>query len=233
MESTTNQRVLKIYKALKDRLRVRSKTEFSRIAGFTNTHWSEYETEKRRFTHKNLQALVNQFPDLSLHYLETGGGEPFILGGNENTAEILGSPEDLDYLNLPFVPFTAYGSFVTGCHEDREWTEFGTFKVLRREGKNYRNAVVIEVRGNSMAPRYPDQSCHVARRVSDGNWQYASGVHAISLRSEMFTIKKITSNVNGVLTLTGTATGDMITVELGDINCMWKVGESVYMPEEE
>jgi hypothetical protein len=232
-ELTTNQRVLETYNTLKNRLRVRSKTEFARIAGFTNTHWSEYEIEKRRFSHKHLTSLVNHFPDLSLQYLESGRGEPFTELTAASTAEILGTPEDLDYLNLPFVPFTAYGSFISGCHEDRDMKDFGTYKVLRRAGKEYKNAVVIEVRGNSMAPRYPDQSCHVARRVSDGNWQYATGVHALSLRSEMFVIKKITSNINGVLTLTGTATGDTMSVELGDINCMWKVGEAVYMPEEE
>ncbi len=233
MQTTTNQRVLDIYKTLKNRLRVRNKTEFARIAGFTNTHWSEYEGEKRRFTHKHLQSLVNHFQDLSIHYLETGTGEPFRETETVSNVEILGTPEDLDYITLPFVPFTAYGSFISGCHEDRDMSQFSTFKVLRRPGKEYKNAVVIEVRGNSMAPRYPDQSCHVARRINDGNWQYATGVHALSLRSEMFVIKKITANINGVLTLTGTATGDTMSVELGDINCMWKVGEAVYMPEEE
>jgi transcriptional regulator with XRE-family HTH domain len=235
MQLTLTQRVLLAYDELKKRNLVKSKSAFAQAGGFLQQHWTGYEKGSRRISLDTATTIANHF-GLSLPYLLQGEGELFNQvkpGYNLSTAAILGPPEDLDYINLPFVPFTAYGSFISGCHEDRDMSDFSTYKVLRRAGKEYKNAVVIEVRGNSMAPRYPDQSCHVARRVSDGNWQYATGVHALSLRSEMFVIKKITSNINGVLTLTGTATGDTMSVELGDINCMWKVGEAVYMPEEE
>lgn len=235
MQLTLNQRVILAYEELKNRNLVKSKSAFAQAGGFLQQHWTGYEKGNRRISLDIATRLANHY-GLSLPYLLQGEGELFKNvkpGDRIDTAEIIGRVEDLDYITLPFVPFTAYGSFISGCHEDRDMSQFSTFKVLRRPGKEYRNAVVIEVRGNSMAPRYPDQSCHVARRVSDGNWQYATGVHALSLRSEMFVIKKITSNINGALTLTSTSTGDMMSVELGDINCMWKVGEAVYMPEED
>jgi hypothetical protein len=150
----------------------------------------------------------------------------------ESTAEILGTKADMPYILLPFVRPAAYATFAANC-QDYNPEELERINVLVRTGVDYRQAVVIEVRGNSMAPRYPDRSCYVVRPVSDGNWQYATGVHAISLRSAMFVIKRVTSNKDGVLTLTSDNGGDEITVQLGDILCMWKVGEAAYLPAED
>lgn len=150
----------------------------------------------------------------------------------ESTAEVLGTKADMPYVMLPFVRPAAYATFAANC-QDYDPQELETFQVLARPGSNYIDAVVIEVRGNSMAPRYPDRSCYVVRPVNDGNWQYATGVHAISLRSAMFIIKRITSNKEGLLTLTSDNGGADMTVELGDILCMWKVGEAAYMPAED
>lgn len=150
----------------------------------------------------------------------------------ESTAEVLGTKADMPYVSLPFVRPAAYATFAANC-QDYNKSDLDTFQVLIRPGQDYKEAVVIEVRGNSMAPRYPDHSCYVVRPVSDGNWQYATGVHAVSLRSAMFVIKRITSNKDGVLTLTSDNGGDEITIQLGDILCMWKVGEAAYMPPED
>ena len=150
----------------------------------------------------------------------------------ESTAEVLGTKADMPYVTLPFVRPAAYATFAANC-QDYNRSELDTFQVLVRPGQDYKEAVVIEVRGNSMAPRYPDHSCYVVRPISDGNWQYATGVHAVSLRSAMFVIKRITSNKDGILTLTSDNGGDEITVQLGDILCMWKVGEAAYMPAED
>lgn len=150
----------------------------------------------------------------------------------ESTAEILGTRADMPYVTLPFVRPAAYATFAANC-QDYNRDDLDSFQVFIRPGMEYNRAVVIEVRGNSMAPRYPDNSCYVVRPVTDGNWQYATGVHAISLRSAMFVIKRITSNKDGVLTLTSDNGGSEMTVELGDILCMWKVGEAAYMPAED
>jgi len=150
----------------------------------------------------------------------------------DSTAEILGTKADMPYVTLPFVRPAAYATFSANC-QDYNKDELETIQVLIRPGIDYKGAVVIEVRGNSMSPRYPDRSCYAVRPVSDGNWQYATGVHAISLRSAMFVFKRITRNKDGILTLTSDNGGDEMTVELGDILCMWKVGEAVFMPAED
>lgn len=162
-------------------------------------------------------------------FIERGTANPII---KPESAEILGTVADMIYVRLPFVQPSAYATFAANC-QDYSREEFSTFRVLVRPGVEYTDAVVVEVRGNSMAPRYPDRSCYVVRPVSDGNWQYATGVHAVSLRSAMFLLKRITSNKDGILTLTSDNGGDAITVELGDILCMFKVGEAAYMPAED
>jgi phage repressor protein C with HTH and peptisase S24 domain len=146
--------------------------------------------------------------------------------------EILGPLADQPYIQLPFIGPSAYGSFAINC-QDFNPEEFGTCNVLKIPGIDYTTAVVMEIRGNSMAPRYPERSRYVVRPVSSGNWQYAQGVHAISLRSAMFVIKRITSNKEGILILTSDNGGAEMTVDLGDILCMWKVGEAAYMPPED
>ncbi|MCB2379835.1 XRE family transcriptional regulator [Hymenobacter sp. BT635] len=156
--------------------------------------------------------------------------QPLATGGEGG--RILGSLPFMEYVNLPFIPYTAFGTFAENCR-DPNYEEFRFVPVLKRPGLDYDNAVVIEVRGNSMAPRYPDQSCHVARPVSDGNWQYATGVHGLSLRNHMFLIKRIVGNKEGTITLSSDATNEQMEITLGDINCMWKVGEAAYMPSED
>lgn len=148
--------------------------------------------------------------------------------------EVVGLVRELEReeVELPFVPYEAYGTFAGSCH-DRNYGSFERRTVKRIAGKDYREAVLIKVRGNSMAPRYPEGSRYVVRPVSSGNWQYAQGVHAISLRNEMFLIKRIISNQAGLMVLSSDSTGEKMSIELGEINCMWKVGEADYMPEEE
>jgi phage repressor protein C with HTH and peptisase S24 domain len=173
-----------------------------------------------------LAKIYRTTPD----YIERGsGGKGLTL---ESTAEVIGTKADMPYITLPFVRPAAYATFAANC-QDYNPEDLETINVLVRPGMEYKEAVVIEVRGNSMAPRYPDRSCYVVRPVSSGNWQYATGVHVVSLRSAMFVIKRITSNKNGVLTLTSDNGGSEMTIELGDILCMWKVGEAAYMPAED
>lgn len=163
-------------------------------------------------------------------YIERGSQAQSL--ARESTAAVLGTQADLAHITLPFVRPAAYATFSQNC-QDYNPEELDTIRVLIRPGVDYNSAVVIEVRGNSMSPRYPDRSCYVVRPVNDGNWQYATGVHAVSLRSAMFVIKRITSNKDGILTLSSDNGGAEMTVELGDILCMWKVGEAAYMPPED
>ena len=166
-------------------------------------------------------------------YIENGSKSlKMAAAAAESNADMLGTKADLAHITLPFVRPAAYATFAANC-QDYNPEDLDTIRVLIRPGVDYKEAVVIEVRGNSMSPRYPDRSCYVVRPVQSGNWQYGTGVHAISLRSAMFVIKRITSNKDGILTLSSDYGGAEMTVELGDILCMWKVGEAAYMPPED
>ena len=105
--------------------------------------------------------------------------------------------------------------------------------VLSLTGIEYQPAVVLEVQGSSMAPRYPEGSRYVLFPVHDEHRQYATGVHAIWLKSKKLLIKRITSNKEGTITLKSDATGDQTTVEVGDIAALWKFGQAIHLPPEE
>jgi repressor LexA len=198
-------------------------------AARTGTQIMRYEDDETIRLKKPVLVALAKIYRTSPEYIETGAENPLLA---ESTAEILGTKADMPYVTLPFVRPAAYATFSANC-QDYNKDELESIQVLIRPGIDYKGAVVIEVRGNSMSPRYPDRSCYAVRPVSDGNWQYATGVHAISLRSAMFVFKRITRNKDGILTLTSDNGGDEMTVELGDILCMWKVGEAVFMPAED
>ncbi|OON67824.1 helix-turn-helix domain-containing protein [Hymenobacter sp. CRA2] len=195
--------------------------EVGAIVGKSHTTIARYESDPRAgIKQPTLQALARVYKTTP-EFIETG----------QSPESNIAIP-DTNYVELPFFTHTAYGTFAANCLDDLP-EDYTTMWVLRREGRDYRNARVLEVRGNSMAPRYPHGCCVAVRPVQDGDWQYATGVHAISLRNQMFIIKRITSNQNGILQLSSDSNGEVMTIELGDINCMWKVGEKVYEPGED
>jgi len=202
----------------------------------TRSAISQFETGDSK---PSMDTLVKLSVALGVDLTELIGAEQFNqeppVRNSDSEFRILGSYPMLEEetVEIPYVPYEAYGSFVSGCHEPTKGYGFEVRKVKRIPGKDYRNAVLIKIHGNSMAPRYPDSARYVVRSVSSGNWQYATGVHALALRNEMFIIKRITSNQDGVLLLSSDSTGATMSVMLGDINCMWKVGEADYMPEED
>lgn len=204
--------------------------------GLSHSRIKAYESDPAiRIKMDKLRQLADLY-ETTIEYIETGIERKMHLATEVQdaldnlTAQL--SEEEEEHLTLPFVPFSAYGTFAESCH-DRQYEDYATYKILRRPGVDYKGAVVIEVRGNSMAPRYPDQSCHIVRPVSSGDWQYATGVHCISLKSPMFVIKRIISNSQNHLRLRSDANGEEISVAVADINCMWKVGEKVYEPAED
>jgi transcriptional regulator with XRE-family HTH domain len=204
--------------------------------GLSHSRIDAYESDPGiRIKMEKLRQLADLY-ETTIEYIETGIERKIHLATEVQdaldslTAQL--SEDEEEHLTLPFVPFSAYGTFAESCN-DRQYEDYATYKILRRPGIDYRGAVVIEVRGNSMAPRYPDQSCHIVRPVMSGDWQYATGVHCISLKSPMFVIKRIVSNSNNALRLRSDANGEEISIAIADINCMWKVGEKVYEPAED
>lgn len=183
---------------------------------------ARYESDPKAGIKPEVMRALARALKTSVEYIETGRHP-------ESNAAVL--PE-AEYIEVPFFSQTAYGTFAANCLDSLP-EEHDTMWVLKRAGRDYRGARSLEIRGNSMAPKFPHGCCVLVRPVQDGDWQYATGVHAISLRNEMFIIKRITSNENGQLVLTSDSNGETMRIELGDILCMWKVGEKVYEPAED
>lgn len=119
---------------------------------------------------------------------------------------------------------------LSGAKKPEEYLTAATFIL---PGLDYAKAVVLEIQGNSMAPRYPDSARYVLFPVEEEHWQYATGVHAMLLKNNKFLFKRIVSNKAGTLLLNSDATGDQTTIELLDIASLWKAGQAVHMPPEE
>lgn len=95
------------------------------------------------------------------------------------------------FLTLPLLAASALGGVFENCTPDMNNGSGEHYKVLKVDGVNYKNAFVVSIDGNSMEPCYSAGSKVIACPVADGNWQYALGVHAISLKTNMFLIKRI------------------------------------------
>ncbi|MBJ6141788.1 helix-turn-helix transcriptional regulator [Hymenobacter sp. BT559] len=138
------------------------------------------------------------------------------------------------YVELPFSSRDSYQEFIELRHREEETPhDVEWVWVLKRDGVDYSNASVIEIQGNRMLPRYPEQSHYVVRIVEKGNWQYSTGVHLIVLKNNMVLLRRIISNDTKVIQLVSDTSDERIQVALDDVDYLWKLGEAVYMPAED
>lgn len=167
-------------------------------------------------------------------------------------------PEELDkYETVIFIPISEYpwlenfGKWlkewekqdIEGLDEEGELfarlTTTHGIEVLRLPNINYECAFVVEIKGNSMAPRYPHRARYVAMRIDD--LKYSTGVHLFCFHAKSLLVRRIISNKEGVLTLKADATGEESTLQLDEINKLreeglfmaLKLGQAVHMPPEE
>ncbi len=144
-------------------------------------------------------------------------------------------PGEMEFIPIRFYSIKAMGSFLATCQDPKseEQAEGEMMIWIKEPGVDYSKARGIEIEGNSMAPRYPHGARALVRKVTDGDWQHARGVHAVSTKTEMFVIKRIIDCENGVLVMRAD-NPDMpqtLRVPLSEVNCLWKVGEA-YLPAE-
>jgi transcriptional regulator with XRE-family HTH domain len=108
-----------------------------------------------------------------------------------------------------------------------------TLSVLKVPGVDYSEARIITVRGNRMAPRYPDKSRHVIHPMHDASQRMnATGVHAFMLEDRNIMIRYISSNIKGKAILKD-ALGYETGIDLTSDISVWRVGQAVHMPAEE
>lgn len=223
-ETSINQRV----KYAREVLNIKQ-DEVAEKANIKRTALSKIENGKQEVP-QVLLTFYNSNYGISAEWLLTGEGGIF----KEDNGKILAKFSEVEFVELPFVPVRAYATFAENCYQSN-FIGLETTTVMKVEGVDYNKAIVIEISGNSMGGKYTHGTRVMARQVPEGNWEYASGVHAVAVR-DMFLIKRITDNrltlENTLVLSSDNPDHGSIVVKRADINCMWKVGEVVYSPAE-
>jgi transcriptional regulator with XRE-family HTH domain len=140
--------------------------------------------------------------------------------------------EDL-YVKIPFVSRGKHKEFILHRHEEDKHSILQEVWIPRTENAAYDNAVIFEVNGNKMAPRYPENSKHIIRFVEQAYWAYSSGVHLIALKNGVLMFRRIASNEGGNILLISDMNEERIEISLSEIDCMWKAGECLFISAED
>lgn len=193
------------------------------IARMTFSRYEKGETTPGIIFQKSIAATLNVDPD----WLMTGEGIPPKGNG------IMAPVSNYQFTQLPMLTYAAAATFdaLKFFENDSEYMGSG-YTVLKQPGCDYKNAVVINIEGNSMEPKFPSGSKIVAVPMPENQWEYASGYIAISLKAEVFMFKRVKSAgpKSIVLISENPQFPEEREVALDSINIMWKVLHLVYAP---
>ncbi|SFP79482.1 XRE family transcriptional regulator [Hymenobacter arizonensis] len=159
------------------------------------------------------------------------------------------SPDKLDdtFQTIPLYPIAAY-PIMAGWTELTEvnlprFMTYNEVPVLTLENVDYHFAWAFEVKGNSMAPRYPHRSRYVVNGSSLENSELrsATGVYLFIINDFPIMVRRVISNDASGLTLKADATGEELTLELNWLKemidrrqcLMFKLGQAIHLPPEE
>jgi DNA-binding XRE family transcriptional regulator len=142
-------------------------------------------------------------------------------------------PEDLEFIELPFVSVPARASFIE-MPDGMKGNTHETYTVIKKGNSSFEGQICIEVNGDSMEPNYPSGTIVRCKQVDPNDWPYiTSGVYVVVFANS-FVIKRIRDNnfQEGFLTLhsDNTDTGGKINVKTQDIRQVWKVLRIVDAP---
>ena len=200
--------------------------EAAKLCGIARMTWSRYEkgeTTPGIIFQKSIAASLNVDPE----WLMTGEG--MLPKGNGIMAPV----SNYQFTQLPMLTYAAAATFdaLKFFENDSEYMGSG-YTVLKQPGCDYKNAVVINIEGNSMEPKFPSGSKIVAVPMPENQWEYASGYIAISLKAEVFMFKRVKSAgpKSIVLISENPQFPEEREVTLDSINIMWKVLHLVYAP---
>ncbi|GAB3952954.1 hypothetical protein GCM10028805_35800 [Spirosoma harenae] len=185
-------------------------------------------------SYDTIMSLLTCYPQISADYLIRGTLP--ILNVPETNVRLVQSDSDENTIEVPFVPVKFYASFVESYADGIATTDTESFRVRKALMKGYKQAVVLEISGNSMSPQLIHGAKVLAIPVSDSNWEYQSGgVYAVMYR-DYFVVKRIRDNeliTKRYLTLhSDNPNGGNVTVPLQDIRGIWKIVSIVEAPVE-
>jgi transcriptional regulator with XRE-family HTH domain len=165
-------------------------------------------------------------------WLETGEGP---IHSPSSDARMTGRLSEMDFMYLPMIDAKAAATICENIYQDLySFSTIRDYPVLRIPNIDYKNAYVIDIEGDSMYPTLRHGTKVIARLLPESQWPYVTGIHAVSIKGNIFTIKRVIRNQNNLLTLKADNKNyeEELTVQLADILCMFKIGEVVYAPAE-
>lgn len=135
--------------------------------------------------------------------------------------------EGANFGTLPFVPVRAVATFVSNYASDWQHEPETTWPVIADIALKFKNGIVIEISGDSMADQIRSGSKVIAVPVPIGDWVYQSGgVYAVIYR-DYFVVKRIRDNQllrqNYLELHSDNPKGGTMSVAAADIRGMWKV----------
>lgn len=183
-------------------------------------------------SYDTIMSLLACYPQISADFLIRGILP--VLNSPEKNAMVLSADEDT--LEVPFVPVRFYASFVESYADGVGTTDQEPFRVRKAVTKGHKNAVVLEISGNSMSPQLAHGAKVLAVPVNQSDWEYQSGgVYAVMYR-DYFVVKRIRDNellTRKYLTLhSDNPNGGNVTVAAQDIRGLWKIVTIVEAPVE-
>lgn len=183
-------------------------------------------------SYDTIMSLLACYPQISADYLIRGILP--VLNSPEANATIMSSDDDT--LEVPFVPVRFYATFVESYADGSGSTDAEMFRVRKPVTKGHKNAVVLEISGNSMSPQLAHGAKVLAVPINQSDWEYQSGgVYAVMYR-DYFVVKRIRDNellTRKYLTLhSDNPNGGNVTVPLQDIRALWKIVTIVEAPVE-
>lgn len=138
-------------------------------------------------------------------------------------------------LRIPIIPLSVSATFLENVDGSfvYDWKELSNLEqesVVKEPGVRYDGkTVVFKVINYSMYPVIKPGCRILCTWVEDGNWQYAQGVHVLSLRTGMLIVKRVRKYEEGRLLLVSDNPdhGEM-WVGLNDVIAIWKAEYKTY-----
>ncbi|WP_266362559.1 S24 family peptidase [Tellurirhabdus rosea] len=183
-------------------------------------------------SYDTILRLLEQYPQVRADYLLRG--QLPVLSEEEDNARVIEMP--VRYRELPFVPTRFYASFIETYTEGLSLEQLETYRVAEHLVEGHKNAVIIEISGNSMSPQLISGAKVLAVHIDPTNWEYQSGgIYAVIYR-DYFVVKRIKDNellTKQRLTLhSDNPNGGSVTVPRKDILGIWKVVRVIDSPVE-
>lgn len=216
--------------------------ELAEATGISRSSLAAYETNnERKIDPWKMQKLCEIF-NVSEEYIEKGIEDGDRSPQHTSNATLKQENGNFDLVSLPVIPLSASASFMDNISNNASLEQFinswdGEYKEVTKpkDIKLGELSCIFVIEGYSMYPHFMSGAQVVATYVDPSNWQFARGVHVISIRSNKFWAKKIVKADENGLHLESynkDIDPEPMVVPISEIIAMWKVQYKIYEPVE-